>query len=172
MNLQQWAHRWQLPAAALKELADLSIPELPYSSVPSVDKSEAWVQSKVRLEAAYATPKTYLWRNNNGAGAIVNPSKLCPNCRELAKRMVRWGLANDSHKLNDVIKSADLIGGRSELITPQMVGTYVMRFISRECKHPKWGYTGTSAEQAQLAWATLINSLGGDAKIVNSTGSL
>lgn len=169
MTLDNWAARWGLPAQAMIELAQLTIAS---SDLPSESKSEAFVQSKIRLEAASASPRTYLWRNQVGAGSVVDKSKLCPICEPLARRPIRWGLANDSSQINKVIKSADLIGGRSLLITQAMVGSTVLQFLSRECKAEDWRFRGTLEENAQLAWATLINSLGGDARFVTGPGSL
>lgn len=133
-------------------------------------KTEAYVQTKVRLEAAYKGK--YLWRNNVGAGAVADLKTLCAECRSRARRFIRWGLANDSKALNERMKSADLVGLTPRLITPDMVGSVIGQFTSRETKREDWHYSGTAEENAQLAWATLINSHGGDAKIVKATGSL
>lgn len=159
MNLEQWASKWNIPPQALAELAQCSIVE-PDPDALVGGKLEAHVQSRVRLEAPYATPPCYLWRNNVGAGKLSSGS------------FIRWGLANDSKPLNQRMKSGDLIGGRTFIITPAMAGMRMFQFVSRECKREDWNYRGTEEENAQLAWATLINSLGGDAKIVKSTGSL
>lgn len=119
--------------------------------------AEAYVQSQIRLEAA--RKGIYLWRNNCGAGTLDNGS------------FIRWGLANESEAVNKVIKSADLIGIRRLVITPEMVGQTVGIFVSREAKAADWHYTGTDREVAQLKWLTLINSYGGDAKFVTGPGS-
>lgn len=159
MNLEQWATRWGLPPQALAELAECSIvPPDPDTLVG--DKSEAYVQSRIRLESARADPPMLLWRNNVGAGKLSNGS------------FIRWGLANESKALNERLKSADLIGIRAVIVTPAMVGRKFGQFVSRECKSEGWSYSGSMREIAQLAWATLINSFGGDAAIVKATGSL
>ncbi len=152
MSLTEWARRLNIPQAALDDLTRLSV------AGESSKLSEAGVQSRVRLEAA--RKNLHLWRNNCGAGRIEDG------------RFIRWGLANDSAQLSERLKSADLIGIRPILITPAMVGQTVGQFVSRECKHGNWKPDGSDTYKAQLAWATLINLNGGDAKIVTSEGSL
>jgi hypothetical protein len=154
LALADWAQRWQIPAAALDDLCRSCI------FTPETDqgvKSEARVQSEVRLEA----PRhgVYLFRNNVGAGKLENGA------------FMRWGLGNDSTQVNSVLKSADLIGIRKRLITAADVGSYIGQFMSREIKKEAWKYHGTEEEQAQVKWATLINAQGGDAKIVQGVGS-
>lgn len=153
MTLDEWAARWRLPPECVTEFLALT-----GRSISSGSESERAVQSRVRLEAAQKG--VHLWRNNVGAGQLANGSFL------------RWGLANDSAGLNEVIKSADLIGIRKRLITPADVGQHLGQFVSREVKRADWHWTGTPEEEAQLRWATLILSHGGDAAIVNSTGSI
>jgi hypothetical protein len=152
-SLEQWALRWGLPPQALEELAIVTSQTGGYEGM-----SESAVQSRVRLEAS--KHGVHLWRNNVGAGKLADGG-----------RFIRFGLANDSQQLNKVLKSGDLIGGRRTLITQAMVGQTVLRFTSRECKEGDWKFSGTEEETAQLKWATLINSLGGDAKMVSGPGS-
>lgn len=85
---------------------------------------------------------------------------------------MRYGLANDTKKLNEKIKSSDLIGWRPVLVTPAHVGTLIAQFVSRECKKPSWAYTGTPHEVAQLRWIAAVTADGGDAKFCNAEGSL
>lgn len=120
--------------------------------------SESGISSDIRLEASQRGCR--LWRNN--VGATYTPTG----------QFIRFGLANDSAQLNKAIKSADLIGIRPVLITQAHVGLTIGQFISREVKHPGWKYTGTERERAQLAWAELINSLGGDACFTTGRGTL
>ncbi len=135
-----WAKRWNIPPQALAELlgADMYRPQ-------GDERGEAAVQAAVRVAASQAGWR--LWRNNVGAGKLDNGS------------FVRWGLANDTSQMNDMIKSADLIG-----IKPNG------QFVCRECKHAGWKYTGTKREVAQLKWIETVTALGGDAKF--TTGLL
>ncbi len=139
-HLLTWAQRWNIPPEALREL--VTPPDDP-DPVPG--HSEAAMQAALRIKASQAGWR--LWRNNVGAGTLDNGTHL------------RWGLANDSTRVNTSLKSGDLIG-----IKPGG------QFVSREVKHAGWHYTGTPREVAQLAWIELVNGLGGDAAF--STGGL
>lgn len=121
------------------------------------EEAEAYAMSIVRLQEARA-PGVTMFRNNNGV--LKNP----------AGRPVRFGLANESKDLNERLKSADLIGWESVLITPAHVGTVIARFRSREVKRAGWHYTGTPREVAQQAWAHLVNAAGGDAAFTTGEG--
>jgi len=112
--------------------------------------SEADAQARVRLLASQAGCR--LWRNNVGAGYLKDGT------------FARWGLANESTAMNRAMKSADLIGVRPILITLDHVGMTIGQFVSREVKASGWRYRGNEHERAQQNWATLINSLGGDAR--------
>lgn len=169
MTLDEWAVRWGLPLAALDELSR-SVLLYTTDTADAGSKTEARVQSEVRLEAARAG--VYLFRNNVGAGSIVDPSKLCAECSQHTRSFLRWGLGNDSPRLNAALKSADLIGIRRKLIGPADVGKYVGQFVSREVKREGWKPGGSDEDRAQARWATLINEQGGDARIVTSVGSL
>jgi hypothetical protein len=157
MSLQEWALRWGIPDDALRELAR-SVTYSPAEDDSANATSEARVQSEVRLEAANL--HVYLFRNNVGAGKLDSGN------------FVRFGLGNDSAPINKVLKSADLIGIRKRLIMPGDVGQYIGQFVSREVKSSDWKFSGTEKEHAQVRWATLINSQGGDAQIVTGVGSL
>ena len=120
--------------------------------------SEAGILSDIRLEASEVGAR--LWRNN--VGATYTPDG----------HFIRYGLANDSAATNKTIKSADLIGIRPILITERHVGQIIGQFISREVKAPNWRYKGNERELAQLRWAELILSLGGDACFTIGRGTL
>lgn len=149
LTLTDWAAKWDVPPQAIRELTDL----VAFTTPSDEDKSEAAVQSLVRLEAARYDAR--LWRNNVGAATTDTGS------------FIRFGLANDSKHVNEVVKSGDLIGIRKIAIMPWHVGSVIGQFVSRECKRSKGGRT----EAAQVRWALLINANGGDAKIVNGPGS-
>ena len=148
MNLHDWARKWGLSIECLRDLqitlGTYTPPLAP--DAPGVGKSEAWAQSALRIEASRKGVK--LFRNNVGA---LQDAK--------SKRLVRFGLANDSKTQNEILKSGDLIGLRPTLIAGHIYGI----FVSREMKAPGWQYTGTEREVAQLNWINLINSCGGDA---------
>ena len=155
----RWAARNGIGMQALDELRGLfGLHGGNLMPLPVTGTSEAAVQAVVRLEAARKGVR--LFRNN--VGALLD-SRGVP---------VRYGLANDSKQVNDVVKSADLIGWRPLLIAPGHVGHYVGQFVSRECKAFDWHYTGNAHEQAQVAWAELVNAGGGDASFCTGEGTL
>lgn len=156
MSLEEWAQQWNVPPIALQQLA-LSVLHRPKDDDGEASRSEAYIQSEVRLEAAQHG--RYLFRNNIGAGKMESGN------------FIRFGLGNDSAPLNKVLKSADLIGWTPVLITSDMVGKIIAQFLSREIKAADWKYSGTAEENAQLKWAALVNQFGGDAKIVTGSGS-
>ena len=78
-----------------------------------------------------------LWRNNSGVAREEH-------------RHIRFGLGNDSAKINKVWKSGDLIG-----IGPNG------RFMMTEVKKPGWKFTGTEREVAQANAINQVNALGG-----------
>lgn len=159
MNLNEWAIQWGVPYAALEDLRR-RVGAMLDERLPAADAgaSEAAIQARIRLEASRKGMR--LWRNNVGAGYSEDGS------------FMRWGLANDSASVNKVIKSGDLIGLRPVTIGPQHVGHVIGQFVSREVKAGSWVYRGTPREVAQLNWANLINSLGGDASFANKDDTL
>lgn len=154
MTYDEWAARWPAAAAELRNIVIMpeNIPNLP------IGADEAYAQVQVRLEASKKGAR--LFRNNVGAAYLKDGT------------FVRFGLANDSATVNKRLKSGDLIGIKPVLITPALVGATIGQFVSREVKHPGWKYTGTEREKAQMHWADMILSLGGDAAIVTGPGSL
>lgn len=154
--LSEWAQRWAISPAAL---ADLQQSVLGLNGAPPdarTDLSEAGVQSRVRVAGSRRGMR--LWRNN--VGVYHDPDR---------NVYVRYGLANESKQQNEVVKSADLVGIAPRIIQPQDVGKLIGQFVSFECKHAGWKHRPNDPhEQAQVAWATLILSLGGDARFLTS----
>lgn len=119
--------------------------------------SESSAQALVRIATSQAGWR--LWRNNVG---VLRDERGVP---------IRFGLANDSRAVNANIKSADLIGIRPLLITPDMVGTTIGQFVSIEMKEPGWRPLASDKRYAaQRHWAELVQSLGGFACF--STGEI
>ena len=162
-DLHEWFNRNAGKPLTVEVFRDLQTtlgtytPPLP-AEAPGAGKSEAWAQSVVRLEASEKGVK--LFRNNVGV------------LEDKTGRPVRYGLGNDSAKMNEVIKSGDLIGIRPLVILPHHVGHTFGQFVSREVKSPGWQYTGQGRETAQLAWCNLVNSCGGDAAFATGPGTL
>lgn len=157
MLLSQWAKQWNIPDQAIADLRMLL--GAGHSGIaPKDGMSEAGVQSIIRLEASQKGCR--LWRNNVGGTYTPEGS------------FIRYGLANESASVNKQIKSADLIGIKPIRITQNMVGMVIGQFMSREIKSANWRYTGNEREAAQLRWAELILSLGGDACFAIGTGTI
>lgn len=157
MDMHVWAEKWGIPKEALEELQG-AMNALPRSKSPGAEISESVVQSRVRLAAArQGWP---LWRNNVG---VLKDEK---------GRPVRYGLANESAKVNRDLKSHDLIGIRPVEITSDMVGGHIGQFVSLEVKKPGWNYTGTPREKAQLKWAQVVWANGGDARFITGEEQL
>lgn len=157
--LSQWAARWGVPPQAMDELRAQVTGLDDLSPRVQAGRSESAVQSLVRLEAA--RKGLHFWRNNVGA----------VHDRE-AGTFIRYGLANDSAKVNEELKSADLIGIKPVLIGPEHLGHIIGQFCSREIKREGWRFTGTDREIAQANWAVLVRSLGGDAQFASGEGTL
>lgn len=159
MILDEWARQWAIHPAALADLRNRVLGLDGGDPAPAPGTSEAAVQSRVRIEASRYGLR--VWRNNVGAFHDAERGV-----------HVRFGLANDSPAVNARIKSADLIGIRPRLIHPEDVGKRFGQFVSFECKHAGWKYTGTDREQAQANWANLVLSLGGDARFITGEGQV
>ena len=92
-----------------------------------------------------------LWRNNSGA--MIDKTG----------RLVRFGLGNESKKVNDYFKCPDLVGIKTITITQEMIGKKIGIFYAKECKKPGWKYKDNDHEKAQKRFIDEINSRGGDA---------
>lgn len=143
MSFEEWAAKWNVSAAALQDLRVLYVP-------PPVDvqgSSEAATQARLRVMAP--TINSMLLRNNNGA------------CVDDTGRMIRYGLGNDSKKLNDVWKSSDLIGITPFTIRPHHVGRTIGVFTAVEVKHPGWTKPENDRDRAQEAFLISVCQHGG-----------
>jgi hypothetical protein len=148
-TLTEWAARWRVPAAALDDLR-AGLLGLAPDPVAAPGTSEAAVQARVRVAASRYGMR--LWRNNVGQDTETH---------------VRYGLCNDSAQINAVVKSADLIGIRPRVIQPGDIGHTIGQFVSLECKHSGWKWSGDDREIAQQRWALLVTSMGGEARFIN-----
>lgn len=153
--LAVWAIRHRVSHEALEDLRQMLgfIPE----TNPEIGegRNEMFVQNSLRLQAS--NHNATLFRNN--VGVLLDDTG----------RPVRFGLANDTKAMNEVVKSGDLIGYTREHITQAHVGTIIARFTSIECKRPGWTYSGDEHEKAQARWAGKVNADGGFAAF--STGT-
>lgn len=112
---------------------------------------ESPVQQRAMLEMA--NNGALVQRNNVGA------------CMDSTDRLIRYGLMNDSKKLNEQFKSSDLIGIQPVLITSKMVGSWMGVYVAIECKHSDWNPLKTldAHERAQAAYHDLVRRHGGRA---------
>lgn len=151
--LATWAKAWNIPQQALNDLRARFIEgSCNLNKTPSHDKRlESNVQDLVRME--YAHRGAPLWRNNVGAAGAV-----------------RYGLANESERINLRFKSSDLIGITPRVIRAEDVGKTVGIFTAIEVKRGNWRYTGAPREVAQRRFIELVRSLGGIAKFENGAG--
>lgn len=107
-------------------------------------KSETQVSDEIRLEAAKRD--IMFWRNN--VGVTENPEG----------RVIRFGLANESARMNKRIKSSDLIGIMSGGI-----------FIAVETKREGWKFRASDKRAvAQLTFIELVRRYGGIAGFCSS----
>lgn len=103
---------------------------LPFDDEVPDTGTEGDVQNLIRIAAA--DMGHILWRNNSGATTTDTGS------------YVRFGLGNDSKKLNETYKSPDLVGIRSA------IGNLPLRPMLIEVKEPGWKFTNTPREKGQL----------------------
>jgi len=118
-------------------------------------KPESQIQNEQRLEITKLGGKAY--RNNSGV--LMNPEGV----------PVRFGLGNESAKINKVRKSSDLICVLPVVVTQAMVGHTIGVIMVDECKKEGWRYTGKPEEVAQKNFIDIINSSGGIGFFAQST---
>ena len=124
--------------------------------------SETAIQSQTRRDFAYVGP---CFRNNSGAITYLDEYG--------NKRHVRFGLGNDSEKINKEIKSSDLIGVTPVLITPDMYGQILGVFTALECKPSNWKFNPKDERDvAQLKFHDIVRESGGYAGFVNDPAQI
>jgi len=146
--IENWAEKWGIAPPAI---ADLRIMLGAIRTDPESKASpgtETDVQNRKRIQASEQGGR--LWRNNSGVA--IDPE---------TRRPVRFGLCNDSARINGRVKSSDLIGITPKRVTPEMVHKVVGIFTAIECKKPGWKYTGVAKERAQLRFLEMVISMGG-----------
>jgi hypothetical protein len=160
-TLAEWSTKWNIPQEAIDEL----VQEIKHDSPFKLPKphgqpadNEMYIQRAVRIEAS--EKGCILLRNNSGA------------FKDEKGRLVRFGLGNESAKINAVCKSPDLIGIRPVTILPEHVGRVFGVFLAREIKHGQWKYKGTKREQAQKNCIEKIIGFGGDAGFCIGPGTI
>lgn len=99
------------------------------------------VQRPIHVELS-KDPLVRLWRNNNGA------------FKDSRGKLVRFGLGSGT---------SDLIGLKSTVITPEMVGQRVAVFVAIECKGPR-----TPTTEQQKTFVGVVQMLGGRAGIAKN----
>lgn len=156
-NLQAWADRHGITPAAFEELCTLLSPNTDPERITAPNTkpmSEARVQQLCRVEASKCGMR--LWRNNNGA------------CVDENGNHIRYGICNDSAKLNKKLKSSDLIGITPYIVKPEDVGKQIGVFTTFEVKPEGWEPGKRKAdEKAQQAFITLVQSMGGFGKFIS-----
>jgi len=159
-QIQQWAIKYGIPPLAYHELVRiLKEPSGPISLTKQPEQSEAAVQQKVTL--SWSQMGGILWRNNVGVAS------------DMSGRPVRYGLANLSKRMNEQVKSSDLIGVTPVLVTADMVGRVVGVFTAPECKHGGWRWgEDKRREVPQNAYHEIVRSLGGIAGFVASESDM
>lgn len=116
--------------------------------------SESEIQQRIQLEG----PENHciLLRNNSGA------------LKDQQGRLVRFGLGNVSKAHNDLSKSSDLIGIKTIVITPEMVGKMVGVFTAVEVKAHGWKAPKGARELAQSNFIEWVKIRGGIAGFCQS----
>ena len=156
--IDRWAIRHGVSSAALAELKELLGALTESAHGTTVGFLENPVQNDIKLEASQKGAR--LWRNNVGG------------CYTAEGGFLRYGLCNESKRMNSLIKSSDLIGIKPLLITEAYVGTVIGQFVAREVKRPGWKYSNSPRERAQLKFLMLVATMGGDARFASAVGTL
>lgn len=119
--------------------------------------SESEIQQRIQIEAAMHG--CILMRNNSGA------------LLDKDGRLIRYGLGNVSEKYNEIMKSSDLIGITTLVITPDMLGKKIGVFTAIEAKSGDWKWKNTKREIAQKNFIDWVIASGGFAGFANTLDS-
>ncbi len=150
----EWARRHGIGVQPLTELLQLLAMPAPPPRDPT-PRSEAAAQAEIRLAAPMWGG--VLWRNNVGQWDDDGVP-------------VRYGLANDSAKLNRSVKSSDLVGFLPMLIGQEQVGQLVAVLTAIECKRGDWVWSGSKRERAQQRFLNIVKTGGGIAGFARNRG--
>lgn len=119
-------------------------------------KNEAEIQQLIQIEGPHHN--CILMRNNSGA------------MKDETGRLVRYGLGNVSP--NQKIKSSDLIGITTIVVSQDMVGKTIGVFTAIEVKAENWKASlNDKRESGQRNFIEWVKSRGGIAGICNSLDS-
>ncbi len=113
--------------------------------------SESEIQQRIQIEGPHYG--CFLMRNNSGA------------FKDKDGRLVRFGLGNIS---NLSMKSSDLIGITTIVVTPQMVGRTIGIFTSIEAKEEGWQLPTNPREISQAQYIDWVKLKGGIAGFATS----
>lgn len=117
--------------------------------------NESEVQQRIQIEGP--KHRCILLRNNSGA------------CVDRDGRLIRYGLGNISKKHNDQMKSSDLIGITTRVVTQDMVGKTIGIFTAIECKNDQWKPKEDKRTSAQRNFINWVKQMGGIAGFATST---
>lgn len=173
MNYQEWQTRYPEAAAALASVVFAPV------DAPNNSLTEQAVQQECRFLGAGQG----MWLLRNNSGAFTDKVKLPPGVPRSPANILaaivkkykglRWGLGNDSSKINAVMKSPDLVGGTEFIIPPHWVGRKVCVATFIEVKDPDWSYNPKDAHQAaQAACMNKVIAMGGLAGFVTNAAQL
>jgi len=155
--LDDWFYRWNISDEARADFYQSITKNIFPSPKLSGKATETLVQKRVRLDAAN---KGILLMRNNVGGFYDETG-----------RFIRYGLANESKKMNKTFKSSDLIGIKPIKITKTHVGQTIGQFVARETKKENWKYTVTTRNEAQKKFILAVRAYGGDACFTTGEGS-
>lgn len=117
------------------------------------------LESEIQQEIQIAGPEYHCILLRNNSGAFTDASG----------RVIRFGLGNISKNHSDHMKSSDLIGIKSIVVTPDMVGKMIGVLTAIEVKKEGFVYNDCDKRQrAQKNFIEWIKLRGGVAGFVSS----